>query len=58
MGYHIGGSRFWVDALLEGKLKPPVDVKVQNDGDAHNFDTYDERSPSCRAAVVAPRSDD
>ena len=38
--------------MLDGKLKPPVDVKVQNDGDAHNFDTYDEQ----KSERVARRS--
>ena len=40
---HRWFSGFGWDDLLDGKLKPPVDVKVQNDGDAHNFDTYDEQ---------------
>jgi CRP-like cAMP-binding protein len=49
---HRWFSGFGWDDLLEGKLKPPVDVKVQNDGDAHNFDTYDEQ----KSERVARRS--
>ena len=49
---HRWFSGFGWDDLLDGKLKPPVDVKVQNDGDAHNFDVYDEQ----KSERVARRS--
>ena len=39
--------------MLEGKLKLPVDVKVQNDGDTTS--TVRRAWSDARAAVVAPR---
>ena len=36
----------WDDLLSRNsdKLKPPIEIKVQGEGDAHNFDQYEEQS--------------
>ena len=53
-------SGFPFDDLLQGKVPPPIKIDLADDGDASNFDVYEEESEQLPVAVVEwrPNLDD